>query len=258
MSWASIANNQTVSFNNLQNAVNNGVFTQKTSIPASNEQITKADADTYVNINTSYGPYAAKASNQLVVKSDLQAVITSFAHTIYYYTTCYWDGLYLEAGASSAATACTSNAYSITLYSSDFALGNGSLLFTDSALNNPWYSDTLCGGSAGYFKVDTYSFQYYAVEYEGPYQIVNYTLCAGQTAYSFSGCGVGDSVSASCSDATSNPKTLYSECSTLSAGCSLYYDSGFTNPVTSPYVFAQANWDMDLYGVIVAYSSIQC
>jgi hypothetical protein len=73
MSWASLANNQCVSFNNLQNAVNTGVFTLKNSIPASSEQITKADADYYVNINTSYGPYAAKASNQLVVKSDLQA-----------------------------------------------------------------------------------------------------------------------------------------------------------------------------------------
>jgi hypothetical protein len=52
MAWIDVANNQTVSFNNLQSAVNNGVFTAKTSIPASNEQITKANADTYVNINT--------------------------------------------------------------------------------------------------------------------------------------------------------------------------------------------------------------
>ncbi len=71
MSWASIANNQTVSFNNLQDAVNNGVFTLKASIPVSNEQITKTDADTYVYIDTAYGPYASKASNQLVVKSNL-------------------------------------------------------------------------------------------------------------------------------------------------------------------------------------------
>lgn len=72
MSWAGIASNQTVSFNNLQDAVNNGVFTLKNAIPASNEQITKAEANYYVNIDTSYGPYAAKASNQLVVKSNLQ------------------------------------------------------------------------------------------------------------------------------------------------------------------------------------------
>jgi len=71
MSWAGLATNQTVSFNNLQNAVDTGVFTAKTTIPVSNEQITKADANTYVNINTSFAPYAAKSSNQLVTKFDL-------------------------------------------------------------------------------------------------------------------------------------------------------------------------------------------
>jgi len=258
MSWASLANNQTVSFNNLQSAVNNGVFTAKTAIPVSNEQITKADANTYVNINTSFGPYAAKASNQLVVKSNLEAVITSYAHTIYYYTTCYWDGLYLEAGASSADIACSSSPYSITLYSSDFALGNGSLLYTDSALNNPWYSDYLCE-LFGYYKVDTYSFQYYSPGGEDPLQIQNYTLCTGQTSYAFTNCGISNSsISGACSDAGTNPKTLYSECSTLSAGCSLHFNSNLTNPVTELYVFAQASWDMDGYGIISNYSSIQC
>lgn len=75
MSWSSLANNQTISFNNLQNAVNNGIFSAKTSIPVSTEQITKNDANIYVNINTSFPPYAAKSSNQLVVKSDLQATL---------------------------------------------------------------------------------------------------------------------------------------------------------------------------------------
>lgn len=74
MSWAGIANNQCVSFNNLQDAVNNGVFVLKNAIPASNEEITKADADYHVYIDTAYGPYASKASNQLVVKSNLVAV----------------------------------------------------------------------------------------------------------------------------------------------------------------------------------------
>jgi hypothetical protein len=257
MSWASLASNQTISFNNLQNAVNNGVFTAKTAIPVSNEQITKADANTYVNINTSFGPYAAKASNQLVVKSNLEAVITSYAHTIYYYTTCYWDGLYLEAGAPSASIACSSNSFSITLYSEDFALGNGSLLYTDSGLVNQWYSDELCGGTPGYFKVDTYSFRYYTTG-EIP-SITDYTLCAGQTSYAFTNCGISNSsASGACSDAATNPKTLYSECSTLSAGCSIHFNSNLTNPVTDLYVFAQASWDMDGYGIISNYSSIQC
>lgn len=77
MSWAGLANNQCVSFNNLQDAVNNGFFTALASIPVSTEQITKTDASTYVNVDTSYGPYAAKASNQLVVKSDLVTTTTT-------------------------------------------------------------------------------------------------------------------------------------------------------------------------------------
>ena len=72
MSWAGLANNQCISFNNLQNAVTTGVFVLKNTIPVSLEQITKSDADFYVFIDTSYPSYAAKASNQLVVKENLQ------------------------------------------------------------------------------------------------------------------------------------------------------------------------------------------
>lgn len=73
MSWAGLANNQTVSFANLKNAVDTGVFLSKTTQSTSNEQITKADADTYVYIDTTYSPYSSKSSNQLVVKSNLRA-----------------------------------------------------------------------------------------------------------------------------------------------------------------------------------------
>jgi hypothetical protein len=71
MSWAGIASNQGVSLNNLQDAVNTSVFVLKNTIPAGTKQITKAEADYYVYIETGYAPYAAKTSNQLVVKSDL-------------------------------------------------------------------------------------------------------------------------------------------------------------------------------------------
>jgi hypothetical protein len=72
--WAATASNETISFNNLQNGVDTGVLSQKASIPVSNEQITKADANTYVNIDTSFAPYAAKSSNQLVVKSNFKSL----------------------------------------------------------------------------------------------------------------------------------------------------------------------------------------
>lgn len=71
MSWAGIANNQTVSFANLKDAVDNGIFYSKQTQSTSNEQITKTDAGNYVYLNESYSPYANKASNQLVVKSNL-------------------------------------------------------------------------------------------------------------------------------------------------------------------------------------------
>lgn len=76
MPWDDLASNQTISFTNLKDGVDTGVLSQKAAIPTSNEQITKEDANTYVNINTSFAPYAGKANNQLVVKSDLRSAIS--------------------------------------------------------------------------------------------------------------------------------------------------------------------------------------
>ena len=69
MSWAGISSNQCVSCNNLQDAVTNGIFVLKSTIPSSLKQITKAEAESYVYINSVSG----KTSSQLVVKSDLVA-----------------------------------------------------------------------------------------------------------------------------------------------------------------------------------------
>ena len=84
--WAATASNETISFTNLKDGVDTGVLSEKAAIPTSNEQITKADANTYVNIDTSFAPYAAKASNQLVVKSNLLSIVTvnTIANKIFY------------------------------------------------------------------------------------------------------------------------------------------------------------------------------
>lgn len=79
MSWSNIADNQTVSYNNLQDAVNTGQLTAKTSIPSGNQQVTKAAADTYVEVATNYPSYASKSSNQLIVKSNLIDNVKVFA-----------------------------------------------------------------------------------------------------------------------------------------------------------------------------------
>ena len=77
MSWAGLADNQIVSFNNLIDAVATGQFTALTTIPSSNEEITKTDASTYVNCWTSYPLFANKASNQLIAKRDLVTTTTT-------------------------------------------------------------------------------------------------------------------------------------------------------------------------------------
>lgn len=81
MSWAGLANNQTISFNNLKDAVTTGQFTALASIPISDEQITKTDASNLVNVYTGYAPFANKASNQLVVKDDLITTSTTTTTT---------------------------------------------------------------------------------------------------------------------------------------------------------------------------------
>jgi hypothetical protein len=83
------------------------------------------------------------------------------------------------------------------------------------------------------------------------------SLCT--PSYSFSGCGISDSsASGACSDAGTNPKTLYSDCSSLAIGCGLYFDAALTSPVLELFVFAQSNWDMDGGGLIDSSSSVQC
>ena len=73
MNWTSVASNQTFSGNTLQNAVTNGFFTLKplgTPIPLTDKQLTKSQATNMVNAFDNSG----KASNQLLVKSNLTAI----------------------------------------------------------------------------------------------------------------------------------------------------------------------------------------
>lgn len=108
MSWASIASNQAVTGNNLLNAVSLGIFVGKSTIPATNECITKVEADNYVFINTGKPSYAAKASNQLVVKNDLES-----AGNVQFITS---SGLYPVTGPTSTTTGSLYNLTNATIY----------------------------------------------------------------------------------------------------------------------------------------------
>jgi hypothetical protein len=75
MSWNDLANNQTISFTNLKDAVDTRVLSQKFDITPSNEQITKLDAELLVHLDTSFSPYASKSFNQLIVKSNIRCTV---------------------------------------------------------------------------------------------------------------------------------------------------------------------------------------
>lgn len=148
MSWAGTAANQCVSLNNLQDAVNNGVFTLKTSIPAGTKQITKSEANVYVQLDTSYAPYASKTFNQLVVKSNLQPCINlPYSYTLY---VDYSDGNYV-AGVGSPSAACALTT-AFTVYSSSSVIGVGSALYVDSCGTDILYANAYIS-SLPYYKI---------------------------------------------------------------------------------------------------------
>lgn len=70
MSWAGISSNQTISWDNLKNAVDTGVFMgAEAAVPPGSKQITRAEAEQYAVINA----LTSLTTNQLPVKSDLTA-----------------------------------------------------------------------------------------------------------------------------------------------------------------------------------------
>lgn len=140
MPWSSLVSNQTVTFTNLQDAVTSGVFTLKSTITSTNECITKTDANTFVNIDTAYSPYANKTSGQLVVKSDLRPAF------LYSYNILYLNANDGYQGSATAANACT-HTLSLTLYSHNSTFTAGTRL---------WYID-----GTEFTPADATNFPYY-------------------------------------------------------------------------------------------------
>lgn len=80
MSWAGIASNQAVSWNNLIDAVANNVFIQILPMPPSgvsgSREVTKLGAITHVDVQAA--PLSGTADNQLVVKSELVPTVYTY------------------------------------------------------------------------------------------------------------------------------------------------------------------------------------
>lgn len=71
MSWNSIADNQLVSFDNLKDGIDTGVFEQVSAPPTGNNITIKPEITTYARINTAWALYANKTSLQAIAKRDL-------------------------------------------------------------------------------------------------------------------------------------------------------------------------------------------
>ena len=73
MSFSGLALNQAVSYGNLQDAVNNGIYTLKSTIPSpANRESTKSVVSSTISgFNPNYPPYVIKANNELIVKKDI-------------------------------------------------------------------------------------------------------------------------------------------------------------------------------------------
>lgn len=76
----------------------------------------------------------------------------------------------------------------------------------------------------------------------------------------FGNSGYGFTVNGACSDASINNRTLYSDCTSINVGCTIYTTSGGVALTGYDYVFIEgAVWQLNpLTGVVSNYSSIQC
>lgn len=84
-SWASLASNQTVSWDNANDAVSNAIFSARSTAPTGLKQITKSEALSYYWVDPYNATLYNKTSSQLVVKQDLTPgdVLSSSASTYY-------------------------------------------------------------------------------------------------------------------------------------------------------------------------------
>jgi hypothetical protein len=231
MSWAGIAANQCVSLNNLQNAVDTSVFTLKNTIPAGLKQITKAEAGFYVNINQGFAPYAAKSSNQLVVKSNLVACTTlPYSYTLYYN---YNDGPFFYAGYETSGAACAATTPTITLYSSSSTISVGAALYTDPCGYDAFHGVSYIGFYP-YFKIgsDYITFENFSVEFTGLGNVIRSVgSCVPVTFTEYRAYGYDEFLrqdACPLNNLTGSPQTVYAETSNPFA-VTQFYNTPDTN-----------------------------
>lgn len=231
MSWAGIASNQTVTCNNLQDAVNNGIFFQKNTIPVSNKCITKAEAEYYVDINTISG----KTSNQLVVKSNLVSPGYYYQMERFNCTTCTGELAFIVGYSSIPLTLnyfyATINPYTYQrqaqIASTTIDINFSSISGTTSCVScapPPTYTINIYGKRTTGARTLGYSIN------GGVYQGFDVSMgTAGALMYTLTGIASGTVINIQ-TDNASSVTTLH--CNSTSAYCTTYDQCTSTNVIT--------------------------
>ncbi|RWZ86784.1 MAG: hypothetical protein EO766_13335 [Hydrotalea sp. AMD] len=153
--WASIANNQCVSF---ADVINSNLFVSQNSPTSSNKLLSKYDASNYFYLDPNNTSFATKANNQLLSKQDLTSAADSFNIS-------YGLSGQLYVGWASSTSACDSGSSSPRIYvahATSYALNSyfatNGFLFSNSAW---YYTNTYSNAfhtsinANGYYYIDT-------------------------------------------------------------------------------------------------------
>ncbi len=162
MAYSDLANNQGVSFDSLNSGVTQGYFTAKTGIPSSTQMTTKSDCDTYVNVDTTYLPYAEKVSNQVIVKQDLRSNQAFVYITNNFFTGTITDvtvngvsitgaSFPLSVGNSTNGYTTQIGTYDILVYYADADMPSNYMRIQDAAYNNQCIDGFSSSGPGPYY-----------------------------------------------------------------------------------------------------------
>lgn len=137
MSWASIADNQCVSWNNMQDACDNFLFFYLQPLPVpSTKQITKQEFTDYIyNPIPLYPPFYSRLNNQLIVKDNVwvSGNITMEPNYGLYFT---YTTSYTFSGFTYPVTSTTTQQY-YQAQSSDNGSGFGFEVGVDGTISSP-------------------------------------------------------------------------------------------------------------------------
>ena len=223
MGYISLQSNQAVTAANIQDAIDIGLFTAASVFSISNKCITKNEALTYVNLDTSFAPFAAKTSNQLVVKSNLKPTFQNSATLYYSSLKIRWEGW------TSTNNACAnySSGLSSTVYFNG-SLSAGTLLF----IANPVFDSS--GSSAFYFAIN-YLGTIYWITFN------NYNYYDANAGYATPVASIGTCVSGTPWTARYSTnfsdvclqidQTVYTSTGTFTTGDTVYTDAFLSTPL---------------------------